>query len=142
MARPTPTSAAATAMMYRANTLPSRLLCSWLNARRLMLTEFRITSIDISTITAFFRAITPYTPMQNSAAPRRRNSFTSISILSGQHDGADHGGEKDERQRPERQEERFEDAVAERGRGNLSRRVETIVAEALDEHVAHDPEHQ
>ena len=54
-------------------------LCSWLNASRLMLTELRISSIDISTITAFFRAITPYTPMQNSTAPSNRNSLTNTA---------------------------------------------------------------
>ena len=47
------------------------------NANRLMLTEFRISSILISTMTAFLRAITPYTPMQNSTAPSRRNLLIS-----------------------------------------------------------------
>ena len=32
----------------------------------------------ISTMTAFLRAITPYTPMQNSTAPSRRNWLISI----------------------------------------------------------------
>ena len=35
-------------MMYNAKTLPSRLLCNWLKANRLMLTELRISSIDIN----------------------------------------------------------------------------------------------
>ena len=42
------------------------------NATRLRLTALRISSTDISTITAFLRAITPYTPMQNSTAPSSR----------------------------------------------------------------------
>ena len=72
-----------------------------------MLTELRISSIDISTITAFLRAITPYTPMQNSTAPSSRNWLIEhrASVLPGQHDGADDGGEQHERQRPERQQD-------------------------------------
>src|SRR6476659_1625959 len=142
MASPTPTSAAATAMMYSAKTLPSRLLCNWLNANRLLLTELRMTSIDISTITAFLRAITPYTPMQNSTAPRRRNSLRSISVLPGEHDCTDDGSEQNERQRPERQQEGLEHAVAELRGGHLGSGLQPIVAEALDQDVEHRAQHQ
>src|SRR4029079_2709306 len=55
-ARPTPTSAAATAMMNRANTLPSMFWLNRLKASRLMFTELRISSMLISTMTAFLRA--------------------------------------------------------------------------------------
>src|SRR4051794_33178812 len=129
-------------MMYSANTLPSRLLCSWLNANRLMLTELRMTSIDISTITAFLRAMTPYTPMQNRTAPSRRNSLISTSVLPGENDCADHGGEQDEGKGPEREEEGLEDAVTElRGR-HLSSRFDAVVTETFEQHVHHRAQHQ
>ena len=70
---PTPTSAAATAMMNSANTLPSEPPFRRSKASRLMLTELRTSSTLSSTMTAFLRVITPYTPMQNSRAPRIRN---------------------------------------------------------------------
>jgi hypothetical protein len=38
-----------------------------------MFTEFKINSIDININTAFLRAITPYTPMQNSTAAKNKN---------------------------------------------------------------------
>ena len=55
-----PTSAAATAMMKSAKTMPFTSLPLFSeNAMRLMFTPFRISSIDISTSTAFLRASTP-----------------------------------------------------------------------------------
>ena len=59
IARPTPTSAAATAMMNSANTAPVMFPCSAPKVSRLMLTALRISSIDISTSTVFLRAMTP-----------------------------------------------------------------------------------
>ena len=46
------------------------------SATRLMLTALRISSIDISTSTPLRRASTPYTPIENRTAPRRRNWLT------------------------------------------------------------------
>ena len=60
-----------------AKTCPSTLPCMRAKAIRLRLTALRISSTDISTITALRRAITPYTPMQNSTAPRRRKLTAS-----------------------------------------------------------------
>ena len=82
--------------------------CSMREGERLMLTELRMSSIDISTSTPLLRARTPYTPMQNRTAPSSRNWLTSIRPQSRlrQHDGADQRGEQDERQGPERQQVR------------------------------------
>src|SRR3954452_14349926 len=142
MARPTPTSAAATAMMNRAKVLPSTLSLNRLKASRLMFTALRISSMLISTITAFFRAMTPYTPMQNSTAPSSRNSLSSMSVLPSQDDGADDGDQQEERQRPERHQVRREDAVGDRlrgDRGGIGRHLLGVVA--VDQHVGHDAEH-
>src|SRR5690606_37458564 len=86
---------------------------------RLRLTELRTSSIDISTITALRRAIVPYTPMQNNAADRIRklNAYIARSVLPGQDDRADRGGEQDEREGEERNQVRAEIAVADRDRG-------------------------
>ena len=55
-----PTSAAATAITNSANTMPFTSLPLFkANAMRLMFTAFKISSIDISTSTAFLRASTP-----------------------------------------------------------------------------------
>ena len=83
-------------------------------ARRLMLTEFRMSSIDISTSTAFLRASTPYTPMENRTAPEEEELVDQHgrSVFPGQHDGADHGREQHEGQGPERDQVRPEDRVA------------------------------
>ena len=59
MARPTPTSAAAMAITNSANTDPATAPCMAPKAMRLMLTAFRMSSIDMRTSTAFLRAITP-----------------------------------------------------------------------------------
>ena len=62
---------------------------------RLRLTALRISSTDISTITALRRAMTPYTPMQNSTAPSSRKLTDQHDVPSpclGQDDGADDGG--------------------------------------------------
>src|ERR1700712_4442126 len=107
-----------------------------------MFTELRISSMLISTITAFLRAMTPYTPMQNSTAPSSRNSLTSISILPSQHDRADDGCEEEERQRPERQQVGPEDAVAERGGGHRGGVLRQLgAAEPVDQNPRHHTEH-
>src|SRR6266850_242508 len=80
-----------------------------------MLTALRISSTDISTNTPLRRASTPYTPVQNRKAARKRNSFryTAPSVPSRDHevqgsvhhvggghdpDGRDHHGEGDGRE--------------------------------------------
>src|SRR5829696_4466257 len=174
IANPTPTSAAATAITYRANTCPSTLPCRRAKAMKLRLTALRISSTDINTITALRRASTPYTPMQNSTAPsskklatntrlvlqsrrgkrqrrgaaegascerprpsarkrqrrgaaegasceRPRPSARARLILAGQDDGADRGGEQDERDGEERHEVRRQHVVGDRlGRGRAA----------------------
>src|SRR5512132_904894 len=121
MARPTPTSAAATAMMNRANTAPATSPCIAPNAIRLMLTALRMSSIDISTSTVFLRAMTPYTPVQKRIAPSSRNwlrisSSTASPVLPGDDDGADQRGEQQHRDDLERDQVLGEDRVAHGGR--------------------------
>src|SRR5437764_12422736 len=115
MARPTPTSAAATVMMNRANTWPVIAVAvppMKPKAMKLMLTALRISSIDMRTSTPFFRASTPYTPMANKAAPRRRHWLSSTgSVPPCQDDGADEGGEEKHRHDLERDEVGREDGV-------------------------------
>src|SRR3954468_6324986 len=104
MARPTPTSAAATAITNRAKIWPATVCRKAPKATRLMLTALRISSIDISTSTPLRRASTPYTPVQNRKAARNRNSFryTAPSVPSRDDDGADQGGEEEHRHDLER----------------------------------------
>src|SRR5262249_48023535 len=59
IARPIPTSAAATAMMNSPNTCPVRSRSDAENPIRFTVTAFSISSIDISTRTAFRLASTP-----------------------------------------------------------------------------------
>ena len=69
-------------MMYSAKALPAAASSPerWsAKASRLMLTELRISSIDMSTSTAFLRASTPYTPMAKSTAPSSRNWLISTA---------------------------------------------------------------
>src|SRR5438105_11317957 len=109
MARPIPTSAAATVITNSANTWPmtSALFTHCENATRLTFTAFSISSIDISTRTAFRRARTPYTPVENSTAENARTygrwivarAITAGSRLlpAGQGHGADQRGEQQDR---------------------------------------------
>src|SRR4051812_47837526 len=116
MARPTPTSAAATAMMNSAKTAPVALCSCVPKATRLRFTALRMSSMDMSTITPFRRASTPYTPMANSAAARKRNWLRNIGLPSsvppGQDDGADEGGEQHDRGDLEGDQVGAEDRVA------------------------------
>ena len=59
MARPTPTSAAATAITNRANTSPPTVSRKAPKATRLRFTALRMSSMDMSTRTPFRRASTP-----------------------------------------------------------------------------------
>src|SRR3954447_14477864 len=78
--------------------------------------------------------------MANSAAPRSRNSLINTSsILPGQHDGADDGGQEDEGQGPERDQARPEDRVADLlGAGDDRVGGELGVAEGGDQDGADD----
>src|SRR5262245_23558615 len=99
------------------------------NATRLMLTALRMSSMDMSTITALRRARTPYTPALKRNAPRSRNWLSSTtSVPPGQHDRADERRQEQHRHRLERQQVGGEDRVADllgvevdeaRGRGHL-----------------------
>src|SRR3954447_18157181 len=112
------------------------------NASRLMLTAFRMSSIDIRTSTPLRRASTPYTPMQNNAAPSSRNWLISTSVPSRQDDGADERSEEQQRHGLERHQVGAEDRVADgpgsalggdrRVRGAFQR-VELVLAEVVDE---------
>src|SRR5918996_1438057 len=151
IASPTPTSAAATAITNRANTAPATSPLAAPNVSRLMLTALRISSIDISTITVFLRAMTPYTPMQKRIAPSSRNWLSMRSsiagptpVLPGDDDGADQGGKQQHRHDLERDQVLRKDRVADRGRVAAAHGVdltlggEGVVAPAVDEGVAHD----
>src|SRR6478672_8947594 len=113
-----------------------------LNATRLMLTAFRMSSIDISTMTPLRRAITPYTPMLNRMAARRRNSFRTIALLPpGDDDRPDQRGQEQQGHDLERQQVRGEDRVAHRaGVRRLQRRRELVATEEVDLHVGEEPE--
>lgn len=71
MAKPTATSAAATAMMKNTNTCPDASPLYDENAVSSKFTEFSINSTDINTIIAFLLMRTPVMPTQNIA--RQRN---------------------------------------------------------------------
>src|SRR5687768_7809530 len=110
-----------------------------------MLTELRISSMLINTMTAFLRAMTPYTPMQNRTAPSSRKLLISMSasVLPGEDDGADDRGEEDERERPEGQQVGLEDVVADSlYRDRCGVLWQLGVLEAGDQHPRHDTEHQ
>ena len=68
MAKPTATSAAATAMIKNTNTCPDASLCNVENATNNKLTAFNISSIHIKTMMAFRLAITPTAPIMNNTA--------------------------------------------------------------------------
>ena len=65
---PTAASAAATAMTKIAKTWPMALCSCAEKAIRLMLTAFRISSIDMKMMMMLRRTITPMTPIMKSAA--------------------------------------------------------------------------
>jgi len=65
---PTAASAAATAMTKIANTWPITSCNCAENAIKLMLTAFRISSIDMKMMMMLRRTITPMTPIMKSAA--------------------------------------------------------------------------
>src|SRR5918994_5285190 len=119
IASPTPTSAAATAITNSANTAPATSPFAAPNVSRLMLTALRISSIDISTITVFLRAMTPYTPMQNRIAPSSRNWLSirssiaaPLPVIPGDDDGADQRRQQQHRDDLERDQVLREDRVA------------------------------
>ena len=68
IARPTATSAAATAIIKNTNTCPSPSLLKVEKAANNRFTALSINSIDIKTIIAFLRYKTPKTPILNKAA--------------------------------------------------------------------------
>src|SRR5262250_1887176 len=72
MPKPTAASAAASTTIKIENTCPYRLPHMREKATRFRFTAFRISSIDISTITTFRRVSTPITPSTNSAAATTR----------------------------------------------------------------------
>src|SRR5680860_968828 len=139
MARPTPTSAAATAITNRAKTWPDTALVMVLKATRLMFTELRMISIDMSTSTPLRLDITPYTPMQNSTAASSRNWFrNTASVPSGDHDGADERSEQEKRNEFERDQVGPEDRVRHCcGRRGQRIRRELVATEPVDEYVGH-----
>src|SRR5215510_7648724 len=86
-------------------------------AIRFRLTALRMSSTDISTMTALRRARTPKTPIEKRTAPRRRKLAASIgSILASQDDGADGGGEEHERDGQERHQVGGQHVVGDRRR--------------------------
>ena len=73
IAKATATSAAATTMTKMANICPSMVVELYREkATRLMLAEFRISSIPIKTLIAFLRVRIPRTPREKRAALMRR----------------------------------------------------------------------
>src|SRR5437868_158199 len=82
--------------------------------------------------------------MQNRAAPRRRNWLSSNSIPPGEDDGADEGGEEQDRHDLEGDEVGREDGVADStgaarladGLGRALQLAQLVVAEEVDEDVA------
>src|SRR5215213_6607588 len=114
-------------MTYSAKTWPSTFPRMRAKAIRLRLKALRISSTDISTITALRRARTPNTPMENSTAPSTRKlAASTMSVLARQDDGADGGGEEDERDGQERDEVVRQDVVGDvhrRGRAGVRQRV-------------------
>src|SRR3546814_11418532 len=91
--------------------------------------------------------------MQKSAAPSSRNwlrSRSSTSVLPGQDDGADEGGEQQDRDRLEGDQVRGEDRGAHRGRVRPVDGGDPCVggqrgpgpAVDVDQGVAHDPDTQ
>src|SRR4029453_18703067 len=155
IASPTPTSAAATAITNKANTAPATSALAAPNVSRLMLTALRISSIDISTITVFLRAITPYTPIAKRIAASRRNWLSIRSsiaapsaVLSGDDDGAHERRQQQHRHDLERDQVLREDRVAHRGGVAAADGVDLpvggqgVVAPAVDERVRHDPRQQ
>src|SRR5438128_11113476 len=130
MARPMPTSAAATVITNSAKTWPvtraSFSHCE--NATRFTFTAFSISSIDISTSTAFRRASTPYTPVAKSTAENARTNGSRmvaspsgcIGLLPpGQGHGADQRGQQQDGHDLERHDERVEDRRPHLGRGRV-----------------------
>ena len=72
MARPTATSAAATAITKKTRTWPSGLPSRWPKATNDRFAAFSISSIDMKMTSGLRRMMTPTTPMEKSTAARAR----------------------------------------------------------------------
>src|SRR5438105_15493561 len=107
-----------------------------------MLTALSISSIDARTSTPLRLASTPYTPMQNSTAARKRNWLSSIrSVPSGNGDGANEGGQKEDGHHFERDQVRPEHRVRHVA-GALDGRLHVGVVEGVGQHGDHDAEEE
>src|SRR4051812_45738614 len=148
IARPTPTSAAATVMMKRAKICPTAAvsLNQALNAIKLIFTEFSISSIDIRTSTAFLRASTPYTPTlkRNALSVRIQARLTCRlpSILLRQHDRAYQCGKQQDRDQLERQDVPAEQRLPDVGSANDLVQVDALAAEGAPDDKREDAEHR